>query len=342
MKSKKRIITWIIFSLVIQIIGFVYIEKIYLSTNTSVRSKKVEKKGKDTKKDIEVPIPEEAKHVSLSFDGKYVTYYIDGQLKVINTKDGQEKKVSFDEGVDISFYKWLPDRNRMLIAEKHNSNKNSGLKLSYYDVDRDEKDKIKDLTWADENSEVEDIQYSIFTNVIYVKVSRSGGRSSFYWIDINKQLRNLYLKSDFVGEIAILHNEDRLVYEDTTYGRIYATGMENSIKIKGVDNPRLLGVDDDDNVYIGALENEKISKIYYGSLETPTSEWNVMPLVDPASREDIFILGGGKIVINDNLKGAIKEISTGKEYSYSGRFLQVYSGGVASIKDGKLIKTAFK
>ncbi|MBU5485634.1 hypothetical protein KQI86_15045 [Clostridium sp. MSJ-11] len=342
MKSTKRIITWIIFSLVIQIIGFIYIEKVYLSTNTSVKFKKVEKKEKDSKKDIEVPIPEGAEHVSLSFDGKYVTYYIDGQLKVINTKDGQEKKVSFEEGIDISFYKWLPDRNRMLIAEKHNSSKSSGLKLSYYDVDRDEKNKIKDLTWSDENSEVEDIQYSIFTNVIYVKVSRSGGRSSFYWIDINKQLKNLYLKSDFVGEIAILHNEDRLVYEDTTYDKIYATGRENSIKIKGVDSPRLLGVDDDDNVYIGALENEKISKIYYGSLETPTSEWNVMPLVDPASREDIFILGGGKIVINDNLKGAIKEISTGKEYSYSGRFLQVYSGGVASIKDGKLIKTAFK
>ncbi|WP_315116101.1 hypothetical protein [uncultured Clostridium sp.] len=342
MKSTKRIITWIIFSLIVQIIGFVYIDKIYLSTNTSVRFKKVEKKENDTKKDVEVPIPAGAEHVALSFDGKYVAYNIDGQLKVINTKDGKEKKVSFDEGVDISFYKWLPDRNRILIGEKHNSNNSSGLKLSYYDVDREESGKIKDLTWADENSEVEDIQYSVFTNVIYIKVSRSGGRSSFYWIDINKQLRNLYLKSDFVGEIAILHNEDKLIYEDKTYNRVYATGMENSIKIKDVDNPKLLGVDDDDNVYIGALEDNKISKIYYGKVETPTSEWKVMPLVQPANSEDIFILDGGKIVINDNLKGMVKEIATGKEYSYSGIFLQVYDNGVASIKDGKLIKTLFK
>lgn len=44
----------------------------------------------------------------------------------------------------------------------------------------------------------------------------------------------------------------------------------------------------------------------------------------------------------NNLKGIVKEVATGKETSYSGKFIQVYSSGVASIKDGKLVKTNFK
>ena len=341
MKSLKRIVTWIIFSLIVQTIGFIYVDKFYLSTNTSIRMKKVEKNKKDDKKSVEVPIPEGADHVNVSFDGKYVAYYINGELKVISTKDGEEKKIAFDEGVEISFYKWLSDRNRMLIAEKH-TGKENGFKLFYYDVDRDEKDKVKDLTWADDKSEVEDIQASTLTNVIYIKVSRSGGRSSFYWINIMKEMRNVYTKAHIVGNTALLPHEDKLLYEDTIYNKIYSTNVENSITIKGVDKPRLLGVDIDDNVYIGSLENDKITKIYYGNLETPTSEWKVMPLLQPANRDDIFVLEAGKVIINDNLRGMVKEVATGKEYSYPGRFVQIYNNGVASIKEGKLIKTSFK
>ncbi|GAA0730576.1 hypothetical protein GCM10008905_32040 [Clostridium malenominatum] len=341
MKSLKRIATWIVFSLIVQAIGFIYVDQFYLSTNTSVKVKKVEKTEKDSNKYVEVPIPEEADHVNMSFDGKYVAYYVNGELHIISTKDGKEKNIAFDEGVEISYYKWLSDRNRMLIAEKHNGKEN-GFKLYYYDVDRDEKDKIKDLTWADEKSEVEDIQASTLTNVIYIKVSRSGGRSSFYWINIMKQMKNVYTKAHIVGQTALMPHEDKLLYEDTIFNKIYSTNVENAIVIKDVEKPRLLGVDTDDNVYIGSMVNEKISKIYYGTLDTPTENWKVMPLMQPANREDIFILEGGKLLINDNLRGVVKEIATGKEYDYPGRFLQVYTNGIGSIKDGKLIKTMFK
>lgn len=341
MKRKKRIFTWITFSLIIQILGFIYIDKIFLSENTSLTSKKVTKKDTLVKKDIDISIPKEAENIKLSFDGTYVSYYIDDELKIINTKTSEENEIFFDQDETLQFYKWLPDRNRMLIAEKHNSNKGDKLSLFYYDKDKDAKEKIKDLTWADENSKVEDIQYSIFTNVIDVKVLRGEKRSDFYWIDINTKLKNLYLNSDYIGKIAILNNEDKLVYEDKTYNKIYSTGIKGSIKIENVHNSKLLGVDNDDNIYIGSLENEKISKIYYGSLDSSTSEWKIVNLKNAENPENIFMLPNGKLVINDILKGVIKETTTEKEYSYSGKFIQFYSTGIASIKDGRLIKTYF-
>lgn len=342
MKNLKRITTWIVLSLLIQFIGFFYIDKYYLSTNATVKVKKVENKASDKKPDVEVKIPENAEHISVSFDGKYVAYYDGDKLKVCNTKNGENKDISFDEGVQVSYYKWLSDRNRMLIGEKHNNDDGAGFKLSYYDVDKDTKEEIKDLTWADENSEVKDIQASTLTNVIYVKVARSGGRSSIYWINIMKEMKKVNTNAYLVGETAILYHDDKLLYEDATYNKVYATNMENSIRISGVDKPRILGVDNDDNVYIGSMENDKITKIYYGTLEKPTKEWNVLPLRDPVDKKGIFISEQGKVMINDNLKGVIKEVSTGKETSYTGRFLQIYSTGVASIKDGKLVKTNFK
>ncbi|PRR77719.1 hypothetical protein CLLI_22830 [Clostridium liquoris] len=342
MKNVKRIITWIVLSLLVQFAVFFYIDKYYLATNTTVKLKKIENKNLDKKPDAEVKIPESAENISVSFDGKYVAYYDGDKLQVVNTKTGEIRDISFNEGVKVSYYKWLSDRNRMLIGEKHNTDGSYGFKLSYYDVDKNTKEEIKDLTWADEDSEVEDIQASTLTNVIYVKVARSGGKSSIYWINIMNEMKKINTKAYLVGETAILYHEDKLLYEDATYHKIYATNMEDSIDIDGVKDPRLLGVDSDDNAYIGSMENGKITKIYYGLLENPTSKWNVIPLSGPVDKNNIYISEQGKVMINDNLKGTIKEVSTGKETSYKGKFLQVYSTGVASIKDGKLIKTNFK
>lgn len=342
MKNVKRIITWIVLSLLIQFTVFFYIDKYYLATNTTIKLKKIENKNLDKKPDAEVKIPESAENISVSFDGKYVAYYDGDKLQVVNTKTGEIRDISFNEGVKVSYYKWLSDRNRMLIGEKHNTDGSYGFKLSYYDVDKNTKEEIKDLTWADENSEVEDIQASTLTNVIYVKVARSGGKSRIYWINIMNEMKKINTKAYLVGETAIQYHEDKLLYEDATYHKIYATNMEDSIDINGVKDPRLLGVDSDDNVYIGSMENGKIAKIYYGLLENPTSKWNVIPLSGSVDKNNIYISEQGKIMINDNLKGTIREVSTGKETSYKGKFLQVYSTGVASIKDGKLIKTNFK
>lgn len=341
MKIIKRVVFWIIISISVQCAGLFYVNNYFLSEQTSYKSKKVVTTA-PKKSDVEVNIPDSSKNINASYDGKYVAYYQNDVLKVVNTKTAQTKNVEFGDGVKVSFYKWLPDRNRMLIAEKTSSKSGSGFMLSYYDVDKDAKDDIKNLTWADSKSEVEDIQASTLTNVIYVKVAHSGKRSSIYWINIMKEMKKVDTISYLIGNIRSIPHDDRLVYEDLTYHRILATNVKKPLSINGVDNPCLLDVDNDDNIYIGQVINNKVVKIYSGTLKEDTSKWKVTALKEPADKGDILINENGKIYIHNVLKGILKEVDNGKETSYKGTIIGMYSDGIASVSDGKLVKTTLK
>lgn len=340
MKLFRRIFLWIMISLTIQFAGLFYANNYLFAADTSIKTKKIVKS--DVKKpDAEIKIPENAKHVGVSFDARYLAYYDGDVLKVVNTKTGEEKNVEFNEGVQVSFYKWLPDRNRMLIAEKETSNRSSNFKLAYYDVDKGLKEDIKDLEWADKKSEVEDIQASPLTNVIYVKVANSGKRSSIYWINIMKEMKKVDTRAYVIGKIRLVPHEDTLVYEDLTYHRIMTTSKDEPITIDGIEQPCLLGVDDNDNVYIGNTEDGKVSKVYYGNIKDRGNKFQAIDLKSSVDKNDIFISEQGKVYINDNFKGSIREFGSGKEYNYQGTFVQMYNGGAISISDGKLVKTQF-
>lgn len=286
MKILKRIFIWILISLTIQFAGLFYAEKYLLATDTSIKTKKVVK-SEAKKQDAEVKIPDNADHVNASFNARYLAYYDGDVLKVINTKNGEEKKVDFKEGVQVSFYKWLPDRNRMLIAEKEISKNGSSLKLAYYDVDKDVKEDVKELDWADKKSEVEDIQASPLTNIIYVKVADSGKRSRIYRINIMKEMVKVDTMAYMIGNIKVVPHEDKLIYEDKTHHRIYVTGQEEPLIVNGLNNPSLISVDDDDKVYIGENQDDKISKVYYGSIKEGKNSLQSIDLGTAVDRKSV-------------------------------------------------------
>lgn len=341
MKIFRRVFLWIILSLTIQFAGLFYVDKYILTADTSnIKTKKIVK-SETKKQDVEVTIPDNATHVNVSFNGRYLAYYDGDVLKVIDTKNGGEKKVDFADGIKVSSYKWLPDRNRMLIAEKETSKKGSSFKLAYYDVDKDVKEDVKELEWADKKSEVEDIQVSVKTNIIYVKVANSGQRSSIYWINIMKEMKKVDTMAYMIGKIKVVPHEDKLIYEDLTHHKIYMTDQDESLKINGVNNPSLIAVDDNDNVYVGETQDDKITKIYYGSVKEGNNTLQVIDLKGAIDKDALFVSSQGKVYINDNLKGVVKEVATGKEHIYKGNFMQMYTDGIISISDGKLVKTLF-
>lgn len=341
MKIVKRIGVWVIVSIAIQCLGLFYVNSYVLSEQTTYESKKVVVQN-SKKPEVNVNIPDDSTDINISFDGKYVAYYEGDALKVVNANTGEARNVEFGDGVKVSFYKWLPDRNRMLIAEKITQKNGSGFTLSYYDVDKNAKVDIKKLSWADSKSEVEDIQLSTLTNVIYVKVAHSGMRSSIYKINIMNQMENVDTRSYLVGTIRSIQHSDKLAYEDLTYHRIDITGVNKPITIKGVDDPSLIAVDGDDNIYVGQVANDKVVKIYSGSWKDDPSTWKVTELNSPMNEDDIFVSQDDKIYLNDALRGIITDLSTGKQTIYQGRIINIYSDGIASVYDGKLIKTSLK
>ncbi|MBK5242398.1 hypothetical protein [Clostridium sp.] len=342
MKWMKRISIWIIVSLSIQGLVLFYLNQYFSTVDSKVISKKVEDDKSDKVKNIDITVPENAENILVSYDAKYLAYYENEKLRIANCKDGSIKNIEVEEGNKISFYEWLPDRNRMLFVEKKSNDESGDLGLYSYDISKGEKVKIKDLKWDDTTSEVEDIQVSILTGVTYVKGSNREGVSSIYRFDRMGTMTKVNTIPKFVSNIELIRREDKLVYEGLVYNSIYVTGREEAITIKDVDKLMLIGTDDNDNVYLGELKDNITSKIYYGQISDDTDEWKDIDLQDPSEKKDLFVSSVGKVYQNDSLRGVVKEIKSGILTSYKGKLLQLYTKGIVTLIGNKISFVYFK
>lgn len=348
MKAIKRIFIWILISFAIQIPVFFYLDKYYFATETNFKIKKDTNTSKNVVSDLKIKVPDDAKQTKLSYNGKYLSYYEGTDIVVTDTKNGTVKKISCEEDSKPSFYKWLPDRDRILIAEKVSSRRGNSFKLYKYDMVRAQKELItgKDhqqplyIDALNSRSEVVDMEMSTLNNELYIKVNSGGMRNTIYRIDVNSNLNRVRTSSYLVGNIRLIsHKENTVLYEDTLNHKVFMYSENNNVSIKGINNPRLIGVDGDDNVYIASIENDKVTNIYYGDIEKDNGNWKQISLNEPTDIENIYLTDDGTVYYNDLLKGKIKNSKNGSEINYNGTFLQVYNGGIASINsEGMLIK----
>ena len=342
MKWIKRISIWIIISISLQCLGLFYLDHYFLATDSKVVTKKVDEDKVDIVKDIDITLPKDVENILVSYDAKYLSYSENERLNVVNCKDGSVKKIEVEDGTKISFYEWLPDRNRMLLVEKKSNDESSNLVLYYYDVAKNEKVKIKDLAWSDTKSEVQDIQVSTLTGVTYVKVSNKNERSSIYRIDRMGSMTKINTIPNFVSNIELVRHEDKLVYEGAVYNSIYVTDRDEPLSVKDAEKLTLIGSDGDDNVYLGQLKDNLVEKIYYGKTSEKTEDWKSLNLQIPCEKNDLFVSSVGKIYQNDALRGVIKEINSGTQTSYQGKLLQLYTKGIVSLVNNKISFVPFK
>lgn len=348
MKSVRRIIIWILISLAIQIPVFWYLDKYYFATETSFKIKKDVNVSNKSVKDLKISVPSDGKQVSLSYNGKYLSYYQGNDIIITDTKSGTVKKISCEEGAKPSFYKWLPDRNRILLAEKVSSKKGEYFKLYKYDMGRCQKEIITGRGNVDpllidstyNKSQVEDMEMSTLNNELYVKINNGGMRSSIYRIDVNSNLNKVRTNSYFIGNIRLIsHKENTVLYEDATNHKVIMATENGSVSVKGIDNPKIIGVDNNDNVYLASVQNDMVTKIYYGDIEKENGNWKQISITQPISIDNIYLSDDGIVYFNDLLRGKIKNSKDNSEIEYNGTFLQVYNGGIASVdSNGILIK----
>ncbi|MBW9157060.1 hypothetical protein [Clostridium tagluense] len=349
MTWKKRISIWIVVSLSLQCLVLFYIDHYFLATSDSkVVSKKIVEDKKEETKKIDITVPESAEKILASYDAKYLSYYEDRQLKIVNCKDGKVKDIEAKEGSEICFYKWLPDRNRMYLVEKNSNDESGKLVLYSYDLSKGEKSKVKDLAWVNAKSEVKDIQFSILTGFLYVNVASEGERSNIYRIKrmVSVVSEEKVTKVDTipskVSNIVLARHEDNLIYEGSVYNKIYAIGREEPITVEGVDKLTIIGIDNNDYVYLGELKDKLVSKIYYGKTADKTQDWKTIELQQPCERDDLFVSDAGKVYQHDSLQGVVKEINSGSQTSYEGKFLQMYAKGIVSLVGNKISFVPFK
>ncbi|MGV8979663.1 hypothetical protein [Clostridium sp.] len=342
MKWKKRIGIWIVVSLSLQFLGLYYINHNFLANDSKVVTKKFVYDKSKIIKNKDIIVPTNAKNILVSYDAKYLSYYENEELKIVDCSDGKIENIKAEDGTKISFSKWLPDRNRILIVEKKSDAQSSGLVLYSYDVLKSEKVKIKELALGGINSEVEDIKLSPLTGVTYVKVISGDKSSSIYRIDRMGEMTKTSIIPSSVGNMASVRHEDKLVYEGLANNKIYATTLDQPISIKGVEKLTLIDTDFEDNMYLGQVTNNLVTKIYYGKTLEDTGEWKVFNLPRPCSKNDLFISSDGKVYQNDALRSVIKEVNSGTQTSYKGKILQSYTKGIVIILDNKISFIPFK
>ena len=330
-KNVKRIIIWILISLVAQVSVLFYAEKfIFTDAVSKTKFKKVEEKEEKIA-DIAVDIPQDAKNVNMSFNGKYLSYIQDNIITIITTADGTKKTLEC-EGKE-PYYKWLSDRNRMIIGEQKGGGK---IALSYYDVARDEKEKYNEISTGDSKAKLTEIEASTLTQVTYAKITFSQTRSSIYRIGINNDLNKMKLKTSRIGNYTTLNREDILLYQDSINGTLYSNKGQN-LNVKGQSGkPSLLGIDSEDNIYIGYGNDEKVKTIYYGTIQSDTASWKKYDLGELTAPKDINISKDGDVFVNDNLKGEIVNLKDKSAVTYEGTFLDFYKNAVATINEGRL------
>lgn len=340
MKSFKRIIAWTIIAILLESGIFVFLEKVYFSTDLKVKVEKMQNTAQEEAKEPEITFNDGIENLMFSSDGRYGAYLENGELKTIATKDKSEKTLSSNDG-DIVFFKWLYNDSSLIVIKKISENGIHYYKPVAFDAKKGEEKELSDFDFKEVKIKaygtegIEDVAFSTATHSLYIKVKKGPTTSDLYYANVMNELKRVKLNRQ-IGTVVVPITNTNAVYEQL--GSIRVLNDNYSLDIPGVENPVILGTDDNANVYIGNVVNGKIKKIVYKDFSSADSGWENYELNDFADQKDIYIDYSGKIYVNNENTNSALEVTTGKTIEYKGKLLQSYSSGLISLDDNKLVK----
>jgi len=333
----KKLIVWAVLSLLLQISSLYILNNFVFINSVEFTSKKIEIK-KDNTKDINATIPSDAIAIDLSYGGKYLTYSKEKKLYIEDTKTGKESEVKIGNNEIIMSYKWLEGRNLLAIVEKVKKGGEEKVQLITYNAANDSKTFVKEICKFQKNMEVEKISTSVLTNVYYINVNKGSSRNIVYRIDRNEDIKPVDIKAGVLGNMEVIPHEDRLIYEDKVTGKFFVTSPNKQLKFNSNKKLTFLGIDRNDLIYMGEINGGKISSVTYGKVSEDTPTWKKVMFDLPITKADVYFSNKSEILINDNLKGIVKNFTTGNEVEYEGKFIQMKEDFIAtSDGSGKLI-----
>ncbi|SNX53506.1 hypothetical protein [Thermoanaerobacterium sp. RBIITD] len=334
MRILKRTFTWIIIPLLIEMGILYYINNFYLSSTSTFHIKKIYTENDTLKKTIEVDIPEGAQSVKASYDGSYVSYLLNHQIIIVDTKTQNIKKVVAASNF-IDYYTWLNDRNRLVYFYKTYSQGREAIQLEAYDLDINNKIKIDKLIYAPRNSHIDNVTLSPLTNMIYINIVDRNGYSYLYRVDIMGQIANLKLPIKRITRMYEVQRKDVLFYESSNgIVRVIKNGSGYTFLDGGYS---LIGIDNKDNIYVGKLENGKVVEIYYGSIDTKMKNWNHITLNHPIETDKIMILPKNNVIAVTFNDMDLIDVNTGDTINGNGKIIGVNANYIMYMNNNKII-----
>lgn len=336
MKIFKKIIAWAILSLILQIGGLFILNNFVFQHTSDFKSTKIEVE-KTTGKDINAAIPTNAESINISYKGKYLTYYSDDALYIEDTKTGTKSKVTTEDNGTILYYKWLSERDRLVIAEKVEKDGEDKIQLLTYNPKDSTQTYVTDICRYQNNMEVKKISASVLTGVYYIDIHKGGVKSTVYRIDRNNDISTVNIQANVLGNMEVIPHSDRLVYEDELNNKFFVTSPDKKLNFNTNKNLTLIGIDREDIVYMGELNGDKIVSITYGKVEDEPSTWTTVALPSAVTRNNIYFNDNSQILVNDDLQGCVTNLSTGKKVEYEGKLIQIKEDFIATMNNsGKL------
>lgn len=333
----KKLIVIAVLSLLLQISGLYILNNFVFVNSSEFKSTKLQLK-KDPTKYLNASIPSNAENITLSYDGKYLTYSIEKSLYIEDTKTGKSSEIKTEDNEVIMYHKWLDGRGILTIVEKVKKDGAEKLQLMTYNAANSSKTFVKEICKFKDNMKITNMTTSVLTNVYYIDINKGGSKNVVYRIDRNDDLTQVDIKANILGNMQALQHEDRLIYEDKVDGKFFITSPNEQLKFNSNKKLTLLGVDRNDVVYIGEFNGEKISSILYGKVNENTDTWKKVTLDSPVNRDYLYFNKKSEIVINDNLKGIVKNLTTGKEIEYEGKFAQAKEDFIVTIDNNSKLK----
>ena len=331
MKRFSRIIIWMLLSIMMQCAALLFLDKVFFKHSSDFEI--TEREADTSVKDLSINIPSNAENIQVSYDGKYITYIVEDKFYLGDTKAGTVREIITDESDKVLFAEWLPDRNRITIAEKIvNERGRAVINIINYDAKSNTKYQLKEVCKYEDGMEVDGIVTTTLSGVSYVSVSKNGNNSSIYRIDINENMEKLGVKVASLGAFKIFPHKDVVLYEDELNKHFYYYKNEKIYPIKTgtYSNLELLAVDNNDIVYMGEVINKKVVKVIYGTLDTDISSWGTINIETPKESKDLYVNEKGELLINDNLEGTVTNMTTGGKVSYDGKFVSMNNKVICS------------
>lgn len=332
MKKAGRLYRWILVSLILQVALLGYFELFYLNGSGRVRATAFEMDG-DGVSERELLLPGDAASTKVSRDGERAAYTTGGKLELVSLSDPDSRKTLDKEGWELTCYEWLPDRP-MIICGYVKNGKAATILVATYDLETGLERSFPELKDQGKDSRVEAIELSPLTNVVYVKVGSPQSKSRIYRFNINDNLKYV-LSVDPDAVIGETLYSDYLLYEadKKVYYRDGKTGKARAIPVKG--SLRLLGIDSEDRVYVGAADEEGNITSYYSGM-IGENKWEQAALSRPSAPDRLIIGADGSVYELDESGGSLLNVVNGSSHSYQGDFIRLLENHIASRADGRL------
>ena len=238
MKVLKGILICTLIGIVIQNLAFLYVEKVYLVSNNSYSIKKIETSSSSK---MECDINDNAYDIQVSHDGDFISYMVDGNLKIYDYKNDKENNYKEVSG-KLVYYKWLTDCNKIIAIEKIiKSGKQYFVPVSY-DARSGEGNEITDFDMkeikikASDSEKIDMVAFSTASSSLYIKVKDEDGKSDLYYANQMNDLEKVKSKI-VIGNMVVPITSSNVVMENDN--KILILNETNSLERPKVSKPRI-------------------------------------------------------------------------------------------------------